>query len=138
MRRSLELGLVVMVVLLAVIISLAVHKGSNPSEAAVLKSAPQACVAGYSTPACWSVSATPREGATKKAVNDFLAAAWNANGAGTSTVLGIYQLQHCSNSQENSAVVCTLWSTGSKSDAQALQSRFVDSGLFEHVTATHP
>lgn len=129
--------MVVIVILLAVIISLAVHKGSNPSEAAVLKEAPQMCVAGYGYPKCWSVSATPREGSTHKAVTHFLSALRQANGAGTTSALGVYQMQRCEGPQAGSGVVCTLWSTGTKSDAHALETQFVDSGLFSDVAAAN-
>jgi hypothetical protein len=137
MRRSLELGFVVIVILLAVIISLAVHKGSNPSEAAVLKSAPQMCVAGYGSPQCWAVSATPRQGTTQKDVSHFLSRIWNSNGAGNISVLGTYQLQRCSNPQAGSTVICTLWSTGSKDEALALEAQFVNSHLFTDITAAN-
>jgi hypothetical protein len=136
MRRSLEFGMVVIVILLAVIISLAVHKGSNPSEAAVLKRAPQMCIAGYSSPQCWAVSATPRESTTQHAVSHFLLAIWSANGAGENSVLGTYQMQRCSD-PKGSSVVCTLWSTGSKDQARALEAQFDNSHLFKDVAATN-
>ena len=128
--------MVVIVLLLAVIISLSVHKGSNPTEAAVLKSAPQECLAGGSA-TCWVVSGTPRDGSTQNAVSKFLSTVWNTNGAGNTTVLGIYQLQRCANPQEGSNVVCTLWSTATKGEAQALETQFVDSDLFKDIAATH-
>ncbi len=136
MRRSLELGMVVIVLLLAVIISLAVHRGSNPTEAAVLKSVPQICGAGFDSAKCWAVSATPRDGATQRDVNHFLSALRDANGAGISSVLGVYQMQRCEDPQVGASIVCTLWSTGTKSDAQALKTEFVNSRLFKDVAAT--
>lgn len=129
--------MVVIVLLLAVIISLAVHKGSNPTEAAVLKSAPQMCIAGYGSPKCWAVSATPRDGTTQRDVSHFLTALRSANGAGNTSVLGVYQMQRCDDPQEGSSVVCTLWSTGTKSEAQALEAQFVGSHLFKDIAATN-
>jgi hypothetical protein len=138
MRRSLELGMVVIVLLLAVIISLAVQKSSNSSDTDLLKSIPQSCGAGSPSPRCWTVTAAPREGVTQKALTGFLSTVWNTNGAGTTSVFGAYELQRCANAGIGSDnVVCTLWSTGAKSDTRALESQFLNSRLFVSVAATH-
>ncbi|MFZ0768132.1 MAG: hypothetical protein WAM64_02810 [Acidimicrobiales bacterium] len=136
MRHSLELGVVVIVVLLAVIVSLAVQRNSGSSQASVLSGVPQICDAGSGSPQCWTISATPRGGASQDAVTSFLTSVLNKNGAGTSSVLGTFELQRCSNPRiVSDNVDCTLWSTGTKSDAKALETLFVGSHLFRGVVA---
>jgi hypothetical protein len=133
MRRSLELGLVIVVVLLAVIISLAVQKSPSPSAAKILNSVPQVCTAGSGSPGCWTVTATPRDGVAKSSLSKFLSSVWNTNGAGVVSVLGSFELQRCGTTGVGSSYECTLWSTGSKSDVQALEAQFIGSNLFKNV-----
>jgi hypothetical protein len=136
MRRSLELGMVVVILLLAVIISLAVHNGANPSEAELLKQVPQICVTTSTPPRCWTVTGAPTSGATQKGLSSFLSIVWNKNGAGVTSVLGTYELQRCSNSGIGSNhIVCTLWSTATKAEVEALESQFTNSHLFSSVVA---
>jgi hypothetical protein len=137
MRRSLELGMAVVILLLVVIVSLAMHNGSSPSEAELLKQVPQICTTTSTPPRCWTVTAAPTAGATQKALSSFLSLVWNANSAGVTSVLGTYELQRCSNSGIGSNnIVCTLWSTANKSEVEALESQFVNSHLFGSVVAT--
>jgi hypothetical protein len=138
MRRSLELGMVVVIVLLAVIVSLAVHNGSSSSETELLKQVPQICASSSTSPQCWSVTATPRPSATSTLLSRFLSSVWNSNGAGTTSVLGSYELQRCSNpSIGSNNIVCTLWSTATKSEVVALESQFTSSHLFSSVVTSH-
>jgi hypothetical protein len=137
-RHSLEFGVVVIVLLLAVIVSLAVQRNSGSLQANVLSSVPQICSASSGSPHCWTITATPRDGVSQKALSNFLVSVWNKNGAGMTSVLGTFELQRCSNSGIGSNNVdCTLWSTGAKSNVEALETLFVGSHLFKGVVAAH-
>ncbi len=137
MRRSLELGMVVIVLLLAVIVSLAAQKNSSSSQTDLLKSVPQICSANSLSLECWTVSATPRSGVTKTALSRFLSSVWSANGTGPASAFGEYELQRCANGTGGSPnFQCTLWSTGTSSDARALEATFLSSKLFASVVAT--
>jgi hypothetical protein len=63
---------------------------------------------------------------------------WNAHGTGTKSVFGVYELQRCSKvGAGNDKVELALWSTAAKSEADALETQFLNAQLFTSVIATH-